>query len=311
MLGSVCLPTAAKLIGCLPAAARLTGSLSATQFCAKNKFIGQVQLESVRTITASRLNTHYLELGDGRSIAYQSIPGQRKPTIVMIPGLHSYTNMTGVKASCLLRYCDKEGFPCVTYDHECSGLSTGDATKVLFTDWVENAVTVTEKLTDGPLVLVGSSLGGWLALITALNLKDRLLGLVLEAPALNYVWPYYYRNRALLPPEARRRLDEGDPHVYTHEFGDALLKQDFAEDSRRYELDLEQKLNITCPVRIIHGLKDTEISPSQSMKLCQSLESGDVDLIYRKSSGHQLESPPDLELLLITLDRLLKSNPAR
>ena len=63
------------------------------------------------------------------------------------------------------------------YDHECSGLSSGDATKVLFTNWVENAVTVTEKLTDGPLVLVGSSLGGWLALLTALNLKDRLLGL--------------------------------------------------------------------------------------------------------------------------------------
>ena len=77
----------------------------------------------------------------------------------------------------LLRYCDREDFPCVMYDHECSGLSSGDATKVLFTNWVENAVTVTEKLTDGPLVLVGSSLGGWLALLTALNLKDRLLGL--------------------------------------------------------------------------------------------------------------------------------------
>jgi len=271
----------------------------------------QVNYEGIRTITASRLNTHYLELGNGRRIAYQSIPGQRKPTIVMIPGLHSYTNMTGIKASCLLRYCDREDFPCVMYDHECSGLSSGDATKVLFTNWVENAVTVTEKLTDGPLVLVGSSLGGWLALLTALNLKDRLLGLVLEAPALNYVWPYYHRNRALLPPEARRRLDEGDPHVYTHQYGDALLKRDFATDSQRHELDLDQKLNITCPVRIIHGLHDTEIPFSQSMKLCESLESEDVDLILRKSSGHQLESPPDLELLLITLDRLVKDNPAR
>eukprot|EP00088_Acartia_fossae_P044239 TRINITY_DN4690_c0_g1_i10.p1 TRINITY_DN4690_c0_g1~~TRINITY_DN4690_c0_g1_i10.p1 ORF type:complete len:293 (-),score=50.21 TRINITY_DN4690_c0_g1_i10:619-1497(-) len=265
----------------------------------------------IRHITASRLNTHHLDLGAGRCIAYQSIPGQRKPTIVMIPGLHSYTNMTGSKANCLLRYCDREDFPCVMYDHECSGLSPGDATKVLFTNWVQNALTVTEKLTDGPLVLVGSSLGGWLALITALQLKDRLLGLVLEAPALNYVWPYYHRNRALLPPQARRRLDEGDPHVYTHEFGDALLKQDFAADSRKYEMDLEQKLGITCPVRIIQGLNDTEIPISQSMKLCESLESDDVDLIYRKASGHQLESPPDLELLLITLDRLLKDNPVR
>ena len=63
------------------------------------------------------------------------------------------------------------------YDHECSGRSPGDVTKVLFTNWVENAISVTDKLTDGPIVLVGSSLGGWLALITALKLKERLLGL--------------------------------------------------------------------------------------------------------------------------------------
>jgi len=64
-------------------------------------------------------------------------------------------------------------------------------------------------------------------------------------------------------------------------------------------------------VRIIHGLMDTEINPNQSMKLCTSVVSEDVDLIYRKNSNHQLESPPDLELFLITLDRLIKDNPVK
>lgn len=229
----------------------------------------------------------------------------------MLPGLHSYTHMNGQKASCLLRYCDMHDYPCVVYDHECSGQSIGDVSRVLFSDWVEDALAVTEKLTDGPLVLVGSSLGGWLSIITALKLKERLHGLVLISPALNYVWPYYHQHKSRLPPHARRRLEAGDPHVHTHEYGDALLKEDFAADSRKYELDLDQPLDITCPVRIIHGLEDKEVKQEQSLKLCKSLASEDVDLIYRKSSHHQLESPPDLELLLITLDRLIKDNPVR
>jgi len=113
----------------------------------------------------------------------------------------------------------------------------------------------------------------------------------LFAPAINYVWPYY--------------------HKHTCEYGDAMLKEDFAEDSRQYEIDFKEKLGITCPVRIIHGLQDTEVDPEQSVKLCKSLDSDDVDLIYRKASDHQLESPPDLELFLITLDRLMKDNPVR
>jgi len=264
-----------------------------------------------RCVATSRLNTHFLDLSEDRSVAYQTIPGQRKPTIVMIPGLHSYTNMNGQKASCLLRYCDMNDYSCVIYDHECSGQSRGNLKNVIFTSWVEDAIAVTSRLTEGPLVLVGSSLGGWLSIITALKIKERLHGLVLCSPALNYVWPYYHRHKALLPPDACRRLEEGDPHVHTHEYGDALLKEDFAADSRKYELDLNKKLNITCPVRIIHGLNDTEIHPEQSMKLVESLVSDDVDLIYRKNSCHQLESPPDLELFLITLDRLLKDNPVR
>jgi pimeloyl-ACP methyl ester carboxylesterase len=68
-------------------------------------------------------------------------------------------------------------YPCVVYDHECSGQSTGDVKKVTFTSWVEDALRVTSDLTEGPLVLVGSSTGGWLSIITALKIKQRLHGL--------------------------------------------------------------------------------------------------------------------------------------
>jgi pimeloyl-ACP methyl ester carboxylesterase len=264
-----------------------------------------------RSISVKRLNMHYLDLGDDRRVAYQAIPGHRQPTVIMIPGLHSYSDMSGQKSACLLRYCDMNDHPCVVYDHECSGKSGGNVENVLFTNWVEDAMAVVNRLTEGPVVLVGSSLGGWLSLITATQLADRLHSLILFAPALNYVWPYYHQHRRALPPEVCSRLEQGDPHVHTHEYGDALIKKDFAADSRKYEIDLEKSLDIRCPVRIIHGLRDREVDPEQSVKLCRSLVSDDVDLIYRKESDHQLEQAPDLELFLITLDRLMKDNPVR
>ena len=76
------------------------------------------------------------------------------------------------------RYCDMHDYSCVIYDHECSGQSSkGHLKEVLFTNWVEDALAVTEKLTEGPVVLVGSSIGGWLSIITGLKLKERLHGL--------------------------------------------------------------------------------------------------------------------------------------
>lgn len=284
---------------------------SATNLFQKLRYPVETSVKLARSVSISRLNIHYLDLGNDRKVAYQAIPGQRKPTVVLIPGLHSYSDMEGQKASCLLRYCDMNDYPCVVYDHECTGKSDGDVKKVLFSSWVDDALEVVNQLTEGPVVLVGSSLGGWLSLITATKIPDRMHGMVLFAPAINYVWPYYHKHKQTLPPDVFTRLEDGDPHVHTCEYGDAMLKEDFAEDSRKYEIDFKQNLDITCPVRIIHGLKDTEVNPEQSVKLCKILESDDVDLVYRKTSDHQLESPPDLELFLITLDRLMKDNPVR
>lgn len=269
-----------------------------------------------RNISYKRTQTHRLQVGgadEGRSVAYQSIIGVKKPTVVMVPGLHPYTNMQGHKAHCLQRFCDMNGYPCVVYDHECTGQSGGRVDGLLFRHWIEDAATVVDRLTEGPVILVGSSLGGWLAVVVAGQLKDRIHSLLLVSPAVNYVWPYYHRYRATLPPEVARRLDSGDPHVITHEFGDSILKLDFAMDSRQFELDLEgekdQRLDISCPVRILHGLGDTEVPVSTPMKLTRLLPAEDVDLVLRKTSDHQMEQPTDLELMLVTLDRLIKDNP--
>ena len=99
----------------------------------------------------------------------------------------------------------------------------------------------------------------------------------------------------------------GDIHFYAHSYGDALLKKDFAEDSRAHELSLDKdSLEIECPVRVIHGLLDKEVAADQSLKLTHALQSSDVDLIYRKEGLHKAEEPPDIQLIINTLDRMVK-----
>ena len=127
---------------------------------------------------------------------------------------------------------------------------------------VEDVNKVITELTEGPVLLVSLSMGGWLSLAAAKHyptIADRLVGMVLYAPALNYAYPYYQYHRDQLSEETRNRLDQGDIHVLSHTFGDAMLKKDFAEDSLKYEIDLQREVEIGCPVRIIHGLEDKEV----------------------------------------------------
>jgi len=269
--------------------------------------------QQVRGLVLSRLKVHHLDIGKERRVAYKYLPGQNKPTVVMIPGLNPYTHMDGDKTACMLRYCDFHDFPCLVYDHECTGQSQGDTKSVMFSHWVEDAEKVIDRLTEGPVLLVGSSLGGWLSLLVAREMEERLHSLVLFSPALNYIWPYYNQHVANLPAEVRERLEAGDIHVHTHEFGNALLKKDFAVESRKYEIDLDKEndIHINCPVRIITSLSDTVTDPRDVVKLSKALKSDDVNITHRKGSTHQLDSALDFELFLTTVDRMLKDNPVR
>lgn len=288
------------------------------------RFITKTPVASVSTVQSQQrcqmssgrrsIRTH--QISEGRVLAYRQVPGQLKPTIVVVPGLHSYIHMNGMLAKSMLRYCDMHNYSCVVYDHECMGesqhLDGVETSKVLFSHWIEDVTSVIENLTEGRVVIVGASLGGWLALVAAQQVRQRVHGLLLYGPAINYVYPYYQRHMAALPQEIRDRILHGDVHLRTYgTFGDAMLKKDFAEDSRKYEMDLSKPINIDCPVRIVHGLLDSEVDPLQSLQLCKMLRSKEVDLIYRKDGPHQLDSPPDIELFLNTLDRMLKDYPVK
>ena len=227
-----------------------------------------------------------LDMGAGRRVAYKKLHADKMPTIVMVPGLYPHTSMDCKKADGMITYCDMYDYSCVVYDNECTGQSSGDASKVMFSHWIEDALTVIDKLTDGPVVLIGSGVGGWLSLIAAQAIPpEKLHGLVLISPAVNHVWSNY-------------NLDIG-------------LKKHLAEDSLKHEINMNQTINIGCPVRIISSLNDKDISLKHHLELAASLKTKDVDFIYRKSSDHMLENIYDLDLILDTVNRMLLDYPAR
>lgn len=294
-------------------------SITSTQWCTNvNGRANSWKCLAGRTLNFQQergKRTHHVQVGENRSVAYKQMPGTKQPTIVHVPGLHSYAHMNGMTAKSILRFCDLHDYSCIIYDAEGMGASQelADRRKVLFSHWIEDVVTVVKELTEGPVILTACSLGGWLSLVAAQRLlqerSDIIHGMVLWAPALNYVYPYYKRHKEQLPQAVQRRLDQGEVHILSHHYGDALLKKDFAEDSLQHEVDLTKPFDLPCPVRLIHGLQDKEVNPLQTKALAEAITSPDVDLVFRKSGTHQLENPPDIELFLNTLDRMMKSNP--
>merc|ERR1719308_47579 len=286
-----------------------------------------------RLVRNLNLEVQSLELESGRKIAYKYLEGEQKPTIVFVSGLHDYTYMDGPKVLPVLRYCEAMGYHCIVYDHEGVGKSQGDTSKVMFSHWIEDALTVVDKLTVGPVILVGSTMGAWIALkaaeeiaekedkkrkltieelrangtheneITDLSVnyivKPKLLGLVLCSPALNYMMPYYTEIRNSLPVEFQAKLDAGEPYTHTHpRFGKALLRKDFAEEVK-VPKDIPVKILISLDDDLLEGLK----------KLTSSLSTDDVELVARKSANFKELTMQDEEICLSQLNRLILDNP--
>jgi len=298
----------------------------------------------IRLVRNLSLEVQSLELESGRNIAYKKLEGDLKPTIVFVPGLHDYTYMDGPKVLPVLRYCEANNHGCIVYDHEGVGRSQGDTSKVMFSHWIEDALTVIDKLTVGPVILVGSTMGAWISLIAAQEIAEKedkkkkliaeelrangtheneitesainfilnpkILGLVLCSPALNYVMPNYIESRNALPAEIQAKLDAGEPFIHTHpQFGKALLRKDFAEDSQKYHIDYEKEAKVPkdIPVKILTSL-DVDLLEDLK-KLTNSLSTDDVELVVRKSANFKELSMQDEEICLSQLNRLIMDNP--
>jgi pimeloyl-ACP methyl ester carboxylesterase len=241
-----------------------------------------------------------LSRDDAATIAYHRRFGAA-PGIVFLAGLRS--DMRGVKALYLDEYCRRRGRAYVRFDYFGHGVSSGDFADGTVGRWAEDAIAVVDQLTDGPQILVGSSMGGWIMLLAALARPARIHALIGIAAA-----PDATEDLLLPRLDAAQRGElmatgsvtlpsEYDPAGYTYRLR-------LIEDGRRH-LVMRAPIAIGCPVRLLHGLRDASVPWRTSLRLAEQLTSRDVAVTLVKGGDHRLSTGPDLARLAATLDELV------
>jgi pimeloyl-ACP methyl ester carboxylesterase len=238
---------------------------------------------------------------DGSAIAYHKTPGSA-PGIVFLGGFMS--DMTGSKALSLEDFAARRGQAFLRFDYQGHGASSGHFEEGTIGRWAEDAVAALDALTEGPQVLVGSSMGGWIMLLAALARPQRVAGLLGIAAAPDFtedlMWDAY-------PPDVRETLEREGVYHEPSDYGEEpyTITKALIDDGRKHLL-LRKPLPITCPVRLIHGMADPDVPWELAIRLADRLESDDVEVTLVKGGGHRLSEPEDLERLGTTLARLLE-----
>ena len=232
---------------------------------------------------------------DGRSIAFRHLAGSG-PALVFLPGYMS--DMAGSKASALLAWAEAQRRECLLLDYSGCGESPGQFADGTLTRWAEEVQAVVAAQVAGRVVLVGSSMGGWLALMVGRALGTRLAGLVGIAAAPDFTeWGYSAAQKA--------KLMAGEAVLEDNPYGSdpTPTHAAFWADGQQHRL-LAQEIAIDCPVRLLHGQDDGDVPPEISLRLARALRSQDVQVTLVKGGDHRLSRDGDIALLLRTVAAL-------
>ena len=244
-----------------------------------------------------------LDRGDGVELAWATVAG-RSPTVVFLPGFGS--DMAGEKATTLADWCGAHGRAMLRLDYSGHGASGGAFTDGSIGRWTADARIVIEKMTEGPLLLVGSSMGGWISLLLARAVPERVAAIVGIAAAPDFT----ARMEDNLTPQERAAISAGGVVERPSKYGNPYkFTRGLFEDGRRHML-LHAPLPIACPVRLLHGQEDDAVAWEQALKIAERLASTDVQVVLVKDGDHRLSRPQDLALLRRTVAGLLGEDGA-
>ena len=243
--------------------------------------------------------TRFLAGADGGAIAYRARPGAGA-TVVFLPGFNS--DMAGAKAEHLDGVCARWGCGFVRFDYSGHGQSAGVFAEGTIGRWRDDALAVIDAVTEGPLVLVGSSMGGWIALLAALARPGRVAGIVGLAAAPDFTEDLMWE--AMLPAERAALMAAGRIELPSEYGAPVTITRALIEDGRAHLL-LRGPIGFSGPVRLLHGQADADVPWERSLTLARRLAGDDVRVVLIKDAGHRLSRPGDLAALEMVLGELL------
>ncbi|MDA1000107.1 MAG: alpha/beta hydrolase [bacterium] len=243
--------------------------------------------------------TSFLDLPEGVRIAYQKRPG-RSPGLIFFGGFHS--DMTGMKATALDAHCERTSRAFVRFDYTGHGQSSGKFEEGTIGRWAADAIAVLDEVAEGPQVIVGSSMGGWIMLLAALARPERAAALVGIAAAPDFTEDLIW---ASLGPDARKEMEERGqwirPSAYEETPYPIMMR--LIEEARDHLL-LRGPIPIRCPVRLLHGMRDEDVPWEVSGRIMSLIESQDATLTLIKEGDHRLSEPADIERLCAVVEAL-------
>ncbi len=235
---------------------------------------------------------------DGAQLAWRRVDGIG-PTVVWLGGFRS--DMEGAKAQALADWARGRGRSYLRFDYFGHGESSGAFTVGTIGRWREDALAMVDSLTDGPLVLVGSSMGGWIACLVALARPRRVAGLALVAPAADFT-------QALMEPSfdaaARAALAGDGVWMRPSQYGDGdPITRELIEEGRRWSI-LGKPVGIDVPVRILQGMGDPDVPWRHALALAEALTGEDMVISLVRDGDHRLSRPQDLRRLVSMVEEL-------
>jgi len=217
-----------------------------------------------------------------------------------LPGFRS--DMNGIKATALAGHCRTRDHAFLRFDYFGHGASSGDFRAGTIGRWLEDALAVIDHLTEGPLILVGSSMGGWIALLAALARPGRVKALIGIAPAPDFtedlIWARLSEAQRL---ELHERGELAAPSVYEADPIPFTLR--LVEEGRRHLL-LRAPIRLSCPVRLLHGMEDPDVPYQTSLHLVERLTGTEAVVELIEDGDHRLSRPQDLTRLFAAVDAM-------
>ncbi|MDJ0631244.1 MAG: alpha/beta hydrolase [Rhodobacter sp.] len=242
----------------------------------------------------------FLQTPQNRRLAYHLTPG-RGPCVVFLGGFRS--DMEGTKALHLESWARNSGRPFLRLDYSGHGQSSGDFLDGCIGDWADDAITLIEAVTDGPVVLVGSSMGGWVSLIAATRLGEKIQGIVGIAAAPDFTEDSMW---AAFTPEQHAELSQTGQVALPSDYSDEpyIITRRLIEDGRDH-LVLRAPLELPYPVRLLQGTADADVDMQVALRLMNHATGPDIRLTLVKDADHRFSTPRCLAQIEASVEEVL------